>query len=311
MSISVRDLLEAGAHFGHQTHRWNPKMRPFIYGARNGIHIINLQKTAQLWNDARKAVVHATANGQKVLFIGTKPQAQDVVQEEATRAGQYFVNRRWLGGMLTNFKTIKSRIDRLRDLDDIMTSAKVEAYSKKEALLLNKERAKLEKGLCGIKAMNKLPALVVVIDPKKEQIAIREARKLGIALLGIVDTNCDPDGIDYVIPANDDALKSIRIFLSALADACLEGSKVFDKRVQEEAKKRAEEEEKERQRAKAAQAQKEKEAAAAKAAAAKTEVKVEKEKDAVEVTTKGATKTTAAVKTEKKDAATQVAATTE
>lgn len=237
MSISVRDLLEAGAHFGHQTHRWNPRMKPYIYGSRNGIHIIDLQKTAVLWGRARKAIVDTVARGGKVLFVGTKPQAQEVLEEETKRAGQYFVNRRWLGGTLTNFKTIKSRIDWLDEIEAMKASGRPDTRTKREALHLEKERTKLEKGLQGIRKMTKLPDLVVVIDPKKEHIAISEARKLGIPIAGIVDTNCDPNGIDFVIPANDDAVKSVRLLVASMAEACLEGMKQFELHIQEETRR--------------------------------------------------------------------------
>jgi small subunit ribosomal protein S2 len=241
MPISVRELLEAGAHFGHRTHRWNPKMRPYIYGARNGIHIINLEKTAKLWAKAEQAIIETVTRGQRLLFVGTKPQAAELVAEEATRANQHFVNRRWLGGMLTNFKTIKSRIDRLKDLENIKNSeAAQQKITKKELGVLDKEREKLARALNGITNMTGLPGMVVVVDPSKEHIAISEAKKLQIPILAIADTNCDPDGIDYLVPANDDALKSIRLFLQATANACLEGGKVFEQKIQEETRRRME-----------------------------------------------------------------------
>lgn len=243
MSISIRELLEAGAHFGHQTHRWNPRMKPYIYGARNGIYIINLEKTAKLWAQARKAIVDVVTQGKKLLFVGTKPQAQELIQEEAERSHQFFVNRRWLGGMLTNFKTIKSRIDRLEEVEGFLSSDS-QKFSKKETVALDKQRQKLTKSLYGIKNMSGLPGMVVIVDPNKEHIAIREALKLNIPILAITDTNCDPEGIDYVIPANDDAIKSIRLFLHAISDACLEGAKAFEERIQEESRKRLEEEKK-------------------------------------------------------------------
>ncbi len=240
MSISIRELLDAGAHFGHQTHRWNPKMKPYIYGARNGIYIIDLEKTAALWKQARQAIVETVMAGSKVLIVGTKPQAQEIVREEAERAHQHYVNRRWLGGMLTNFKTIKGRIDRLEQLEKTKNSEQAQKLSKKELLTLEKEYVKLEKSLHGIKNMDRLPGLVIIVDPNKEYIAVSEARKLQIPIVAITDTNCDPDGIDHVIPANDDAIKSIRLFLSAATDACLEGMKAFERRIQEETRKRLE-----------------------------------------------------------------------
>ncbi|MFH1262063.1 MAG: 30S ribosomal protein S2 [Pseudomonadota bacterium] len=240
MPISVRDLLEAGAHFGHRTHRWNPKMRPYIYGARNGIHIIDLEKTAKLWAKAEKTIIDTVSRGQKVLFVGTKPQAQEIIAEEATRANQHFVNRRWLGGMLTNFKTIKTRIDRLRDLENLKTSDQIQRITKKEAGELEKLREKLARALNGITTMASVPGLVVVVDPGKEHIALSEAMKLQIPLVAIIDTNCDPDGIEFPVPANDDALKSVRLFLQTAADACLEGARVFEQKIQEETRRRME-----------------------------------------------------------------------
>lgn len=240
MPISVRDLLDAGVHFGHRTHRWNPKMRRYIYGSRNGIHIIDLEQTAKLWAKAEQAVIATVTRGQKVLFVGTKPQAQEIIAEESVRANQHFVNRRWLGGMLTNFKTIKSRIDRLKELENLKTSEELSRLTKKEAGGLEKEREKLFKTLDGITNMTGLPGMVVIVDPGKERIAISEAKKLQIPILAIADTNCDPDGIEYLVPANDDALKSVRLFLHAIADACLEGTKLFEQRIQEETRRRIE-----------------------------------------------------------------------
>ncbi len=243
MSISVRELLEAGAHFGHQTHRWNPKMRPYIYGARNGIHIIDLQKTAKLWATARNAISETVMRGERILFVGTKPQAQEVVREEATRAGQFYVDRRWLGGMLTNFKTIKSRLDRLEELEQLKTTGRAGTnITKKEALHLETEREKLEKTLVGIKNMTRVPGLIVVIDPKTEHIAVKEARRLQIPIVAVADTNCDPEGVDFIVPANDDAVKSVKLFLSSAADACLEGNKLHEQRIQEETRRRMEQE---------------------------------------------------------------------
>lgn len=238
MSVGIRELLEAGAHFGHQTHRWNPKMKPYIFGQRNGIYIINLELTVNQWKKARQMITKTVASGKKVLFVGTKPQVQELIQEEATRAKQFNVNRRWLGGMLTNFKTIKTRIDRLDEIDSIKTSEKAKNYSKKDIVGLDKEYEKLDKSLHGIRDMRSTPGLVFVVDPKKEHLAIREAQRLFIPVIAITDTNCDPDGIDYVIPANDDALKSVSLFLKDAADACLEGSKAFEERIQEESRQR-------------------------------------------------------------------------
>jgi len=223
LPIGVQHFIKAGCHFGHQTKRWNPKMRPFIYGARNGIHIIDLDQTATLFKRAYNFVVEAVGRGGHVLFVGTKRQAQDIVQEEALRANQFFVNDRWLGGTLTNFRTIKTGIERLRTLERMVEDGTMEGLPKKEALMLNREREKLEKFLGGIKAMNGVPAAIFVIDPHHEHIAIREGRKLNIPIVAITDTNCDPDLIDFVIPANDDAIRSVKLITSRLADACLEG----------------------------------------------------------------------------------------
>ncbi|WP_163782287.1 30S ribosomal protein S2 [Myxococcus vastator] len=222
--ITMRQLLEAGVHFGHQTKRWNPKMKPFIFGARNGIYIIDLQKTVVMARSAFRFVADITARGGSVLFVGTKKQAQDVVREEAARAGQYFVTSRWLGGTLTNFKTIKQGIDRLKTLEKMSEDGTFERLPKKEVALLEREREKLEKNLGGVKEMSKLPRCVFVIDPKKEHIAIHEASRLGIPVIGLVDTNCDPDGIDFVIPGNDDAIRSIKLFTSKIAESCIEGA---------------------------------------------------------------------------------------
>ncbi len=222
-SISMKELLEAGVHFGHQTKRWNPKMKPYIFGARNGIYIIDLQKTVRYFKSAYNYVKESVQDGSTVLFVGTKKQAQDSVAEEASRCGQYYVNQRWLGGMLTNFSTVKQSIDRLKRLDAMFDDGTIEAYTKKEALQFEKEREKLQKTLGGIKGMHKLPSLMFVIDPKNEEIAVQEAKKLGIPVVAIVDTNCDPDPIDMVIPGNDDAIRAIRLLTSKIADAVIEG----------------------------------------------------------------------------------------
>jgi len=228
--LSMRALLEAGSHFGHQTKRWNPKMAPFIFGVRNGIHIIDLQKTVRLAKAAASFAGEICAKGGTILFVGTKKQAQDVVREEAARSGQFFIVNRWLGGTLTNFKTIKTGIDRLKTIEKMSVDGTYESLTKKEVARLEDEREKLERNLGGIKNLNKLPAAIFVIDPKKEHIAIHEATRLGIPVIGLVDTNCDPTGVDYVMPANDDAIRSIRLFTAKLADACIEGKARYDAR---------------------------------------------------------------------------------
>jgi small subunit ribosomal protein S2 len=222
-AITMKQLLEAGVHFGHQTKRWNPKMKPYIFGARNGIYIIDLQKTVGLARSALRFVSDAVAKGGSVLFVGTKKQAQDAVREEASRSAMFFVTNRWLGGTLTNFKTVKQGIERLKTIDKMATDGTYERLPKKEVASLEREREKLERNLGGIKEMSRLPAAVFVIDTKKEQIAVHEANRLGIPVVAVVDTNCDPEGIDYVIPGNDDAIRSIRLFTGKVAEACLEG----------------------------------------------------------------------------------------
>lgn len=221
--ITMKQLLEAGVHFGHQTKRWNPKMKPYIFGARNGIYIIDLQKTVRYFKSAYTFLKDTVESGEKVLFVGTKKQAQDSIAEEALRAGQYYVNSRWLGGMLTNFSTIKGSIDRLKKIETMSQDGTYDLITKKEALNHEREKEKLEKALGGIKMMNKMPGAIFVIDPKKETIAVKEARKLGIPVVAVVDTNCDPDDIDFLIPGNDDAIRAIRLFTSKMADACIEG----------------------------------------------------------------------------------------
>lgn len=233
-SISMKELLEAGVHFGHQTKRWNPKMKPYIFGARNGIYIIDLQKTVRYFKSAYSFVKESVLNGENVLFVGTKKQAQDSVQEEAERCGMFYVNQRWLGGMLTNFSTVKQSIDRLKRIDAMFEDGSIEAYPKKETLKFEKEREKLQKILGGIKGMNKLPGLMFVIDPKNEEIAVQEANKLGIPVVAIVDTNCDPDPINYVIPGNDDAIRAIRLLSSKMADAVIEGAQARNAALQAE-----------------------------------------------------------------------------
>ena len=233
-SITMKELLEAGVHFGHQTKRWNPKMKPYIFGARNGIYIIDLQKTVRLFKNAYNFVVDSARRGETFMFVGTKKQGQDSVAEDATRCGMFYVNQRWLGGMLTNFATVKQSIERLKRLDSMFADGSIEAYPKKEILQLEKERQKLEKTLGGIKGMGKLPGVLFVVDPNNEEIAVNEAKKLGIPVVAIVDTNCDPDSIDYVIPGNDDAIRAIRLLSSKIADAIIEGREARDEQLQTE-----------------------------------------------------------------------------
>ena len=222
----MKQMLETGVHFGHQTRRWNPKMRPFIFGARNGIHIIDLQQTVKLFRKAYDAVVDTVAKGGKILFIGTKRQAQETIAAEAARAGQYYVANRWMGGTLTNFVTIQKSIERLKKLESMFADGSINKYQKKEVLLRERERAKLEETLGGIKNMERLPQLAFIIDPNREDIAVRECRKLGIPIVAITDTNCDPDNIDYIIPGNDDAIRAIKLFVASFAEACLEGEAI-------------------------------------------------------------------------------------
>lgn len=220
--ISMKQLLEAGVHFGHQTRRWNPKMKPYIFTERNGIYIIDLQKTVKKVEETFNFVKDLAADGGKILFVGTKKQAQNSVQEEAERSGMFYVNHRWLGGTLTNFETIKKRIQRLKDLEKMEEDGTFDVLPKKEVVLLRKEMDRLEKFLGGIKEMNSLPDAVFIIDPRKERIAVAEARKLGIPIIAIVDTNCDPDEIDYIIPGNDDAIRAVKLLTAKMADAVLE-----------------------------------------------------------------------------------------
>lgn len=220
--ISMKQLLEAGVHFGHQTRRWNPKMKEYIFTERNGIYIIDLQKTAKKVDEAYAVIRQVAEDGGKVLFVGTKKQAQDSIKSEAERCGMYYVNQRWLGGMLTNFTTIKSRIARLKQLEDMETNGTFDVLPKKEVIELRKEMEKLEKNLGGIKEMKELPDLLFVVDPRKERIAIQEARILGIPVVAIVDTNCDPEEVDYVIPGNDDAIRAVKLIVSKMADAIIE-----------------------------------------------------------------------------------------
>lgn len=222
--ISMKQLLEAGVHFGHQTRRWNPKMAKYIFTERNGIYIIDLQKTVKKVEEAYNFVREVGANGGKVLFVGTKKQAQESVKEEAERSGMFFINQRWLGGTLTNFSTIQKRINRLHELETMETDGTFEVLPKKEVILLRKEQERLEKFLGGIKNMRELPDIMFIIDPRKERIAVAEARKLGIPIVAIVDTNCDPDEIDYVIPGNDDAIRAVKLLTAKVADAIIEGN---------------------------------------------------------------------------------------
>jgi len=232
--ITMKELLEAGVHFGHQTKRWNPKMAKYIFGERNGIYIIDLQKTLKKFRDAYLFTRNLAANGGTVLFVGTKKQAQEAIAEEATRCGMFYVNQRWLGGTLTNFATIRKSIAHLKRLDEMRETGEFERVPKKEALGLDRERAKLEKALAGIKQMDRLPSSVYIIDPRKERIAVAEAQKLRIPIIAIVDTNCDPTGIDYSIPGNDDAIRAIRLITARIADAVIEGRGVVAKVTTEE-----------------------------------------------------------------------------
>jgi len=222
--ISMKQLLEAGVHFGHQTRRWNPKMAPYIYTERNGIHIIDLQKSVGLVDDAYNAIFDIVSQGGTILFVGTKKQAQETVAQEATRCGMYYVNERWLGGMLTNFKTIQTRIERLKKIEKMEEDGTFDVLPKKEVINLKKEQEKLEKNLGGIKEMKKLPDAIFVVDPKKEAICIQEAQSLGLTILGIADTNCDPDELDYIIPGNDDAIRAVKLIVAKMADAVIEAN---------------------------------------------------------------------------------------
>lgn len=221
--ISMKQLLEAGVHFGHQTRRWNPKMAPYIFTERNGIYIIDLQKTVKKVDEAYNFLRDVAAQGETILFVGTKKQAQEAVKDEAIKADMYYVNERWLGGMLTNFQTIQKRINRLKELETMEEDGTFEVLTKKEVLALRHEMERLQKFLGGIKTMTKLPGALFIVDPRKERIAVAEAKKLGIPIVGIVDTNCDPDEIDYVIPANDDAIRAVKLLTARMADAVIEG----------------------------------------------------------------------------------------
>lgn len=230
---SMIELLEAGVHFGHQTQRWNPKMKPYIYGARNGIYVIDLRKTTDLLDEAYALVRDYAAKGKNVLFVGTKKQAAEVVAEEAQRSGAYFINRRWLGGMLTNFETIRGRVNKLKELEEFINNGYVDKLPKKEVAQLNRQLSKLSKTLGGIKEMRGLPELIFVVDQAKEDIAIKEANKLGIPVICLADTNANPDGISHIIPGNDDAIRSIKLITSKLADAVLEGKQLRENKANE------------------------------------------------------------------------------
>jgi small subunit ribosomal protein S2 len=243
-AITMRELLESGVHFGHQTRRWNPKMKPYVFGARNGIYIIDLQKTVDQTRAACTFATQVASEGKKLLFVGTKKQAKDVIEEEAIRSGMYYVNNRWLGGMLTNYQTVKASIDRLKKIEALKISPEWDETPKKEQSRFERELENLKKSLGGIQDMKKLPGAIFVVDTEKEHIAVKEAKKLGIPTIAVVDTNCDPSNITFVIPGNDDAIRSIRLFARLIADSCLEGAKIFQEklRAQEMADANAKEE---------------------------------------------------------------------
>lgn len=231
--VNMKQMLETGVHFGHQTRRWNPKMRPYIFGARKGIHIIDLQQTVKLFRDAHDFVVDRVAEGKQAIFVGTKRQAREIIMAEAQRCGMHYMTNRWLGGTLTNFQTIRGSIDRLKKLEEMFEDGTVNRFVKKEIVEMEREVKKLNTNLGGIKDMEDLPGVAFIIDPKKEEIAVKECRKLGIPIVAVVDTNCDPDLIDYVIPGNDDAIRAIKLFAGSIADACLEGLARREEREQE------------------------------------------------------------------------------
>ncbi len=234
VAVTMKQLLEAGSHFGHQTKRWNPKMKKYIFGARNGIYIIDLQKTLEKFKKAIEFVKGITSTGEHILFVGTKKQAKDLICEEARRCNMFYINQRWMGGMLTNFETIKKSVNRLKELEEMKNNKVYDMLPKKEVFKLEKARKKLEKFLGGIKDMNRVPAAIFIVDPRKEKIALSEAHKLGITTIAIVDTNCDPDNINYVIPGNDDAIRAIRLMTSTIADAVVEGRRLFEADTSEE-----------------------------------------------------------------------------
>jgi small subunit ribosomal protein S2 len=235
--VSMKELLEAGVHFGHQTKRWNPKMKPYIFGARNGIYIVDLQKTVKMFKTAYDFLVETAASGKSVLFVGTKKQAKESIYEEANRCEMFYVHNRWLGGMMTNFQTIRKSIERLNYLNTIHNDGSINLFPKKERLKLAKEREKLDGNLGGIRSLERLPGAIFIIDPKNEAIAVHEGRRLNIPIVAVVDTNCDPDEIDYPIPGNDDAIRAIRLLTSRMADACIEGRQKWNERMQAEADK--------------------------------------------------------------------------
>jgi small subunit ribosomal protein S2 len=240
--INMKELLEAGVHFGHQTRRWNPKMKPYIFGARNGIHIIDLQKTVRLLKTTYEFITGIVSEGYAVLFVGTKKQGHDSIIEESERCGMFYVVNRWLGGTLTNFQTIRKSIARLKELETMKRDGTINRYTKKEILKMEKELFKLEKNLGGIKDMDELPGAVFVVDPKRERISVREARKIGIPVIAIADSNCDPDEIDFIIPGNDDAIRAIRLICRKVADACIEGHNLAEERLKAEAEMQKEQE---------------------------------------------------------------------
>ena len=240
--VSMKELLEAGVHFGHQTRRWNPKMKPYIFGARNGIHIIDLQKTVRLLKTTYEFIIRIVSEGHSVLFVGTKKQANDSIVEESERCGMFYVVNRWLGGTLTNFQTIRKSIARLKEVEAMKEDGSINRYKKKEILKMEKELLKLKKNLDGIKDMDEIPGAIFVIDPKIEKIAVREAKKLGVPVVAVADSNCDPDEIDFIIPGNDDAIRAIRLICSKIADACIEGHNLADERLKAEAELRKEQE---------------------------------------------------------------------
>jgi small subunit ribosomal protein S2 len=235
--VSMKELLEAGVHFGHQTKRWNPKMKPYIFGARNGIYIVDLQKTVKMFKTAYDFLVETAASGKSVLFVGTKKQAKESIYEESNRCEMYYVHNRWLGGMMTNFQTIRKSIERLNYLNTIHNDSSINLFPKKERLKLAKEREKLDSNLGGIRSMERLPGAIFIVDPKNEAIAVHEGRRLKIPIVAVVDTNCDPDEIDYPIPGNDDAIRAIRLLTSRMADACIEGKQKWNERMQAAADK--------------------------------------------------------------------------
>jgi small subunit ribosomal protein S2 len=277
MVVTMKELLEAGVHFGHQVKRWNPKMKKYIFGQRNGIYIIDLQKTVKMFEVAYNFVKDLSSKGESVLFVGTKKQAQDVIIEESQKSQSYFVNQRWLGGMLTNFKTVKQGIDKLKKIEKMKEDGTYELLTKKEVSKYETERKRLEKNLSGVKDMNSVPGAIFIIDPKKESIAIAEAKKLAIPIVSLVDTNCDPDDIDYIIPGNDDAIRSIKLLTSKISEAVAEGKSILNKKAADAAEKKAIEEKK-AEELKQEQEQKKAEAEAQAAAQAPAEEEKKEEK---------------------------------